>query len=336
MCGFEQGSIGVFTATTGGPTISTTQKRTGAYAFYCANYQTNGSWTLPSDLTEFYIRVALYPEAYGTPPIGVGYSTLLLFRNSDGENMLLLYLNAAGLLGTAYWSGGGWVALSTGTIPLPLRMWSCIEVHIHLDNAGDFDTRVNGVADITFPGDTLGDQTPASIRQVWLNGQNNIGVYGMYYDDFALNDTAGAVNNSWVGRGGIVALVPTADSAVSDQWTANTGNKWDAVNDATPDDATTYVYESVADEIQLSTLSDNSMAGTPDAICVWARAALSAAGTGSIALDIYTSAGHAVSGDFALDTSYVYKNYIWETDTVGAHAWDDAHLDALEAGVKVR
>ena len=337
MCGFEQGHLSVMPLTgwTDG-SVSTTQKRTGAYSFKCGSATQGNGWTLPANLTNLYIRFGLFWE---TVYDDASANTLVVFRNSDAERMFRLFgMRGAQTLRVQMWTAGAWSTVAAGTIRIPTNAWACIEMWLFLDNAGDCEVKINGVLDIDFNGDTLGDQTPASIREVFL-GSDSISSYGVqtaYFDDFALNDTAGAVNNSWIGRGGIVALVPTADSAIKDEWTASAGNKWAAVDDIPANDDTDYVYESVVDEIQLFTLSDNSAPGAVQAIDVWTRAKLAAAGAGSVAIDIYTSGGHAVSGDFALDTSYVYKNFIWETDTVGAHAWDDAHLDALEAGVKVR
>jgi hypothetical protein len=40
-----------------------------------------------------------------------------------------------------------------------------------------------------------------------------------YVDDYGMNDSTGAVQNSWLGEGKVVLLVPTADSAVGTGWT---------------------------------------------------------------------------------------------------------------------
>lgn len=45
----------------------------------------------------------------------------------------------------------------------------------------------------------------------------------IYLDDVATNDSTGAANNSWCDVGNVVALLPTADSAVGTGWTLGTG-----------------------------------------------------------------------------------------------------------------
>jgi hypothetical protein len=201
MCGFEQGHIGVIPLyISGTPAVSTTQKRTGAYSISAAGAGNGFGWTLPANLTELYIRFGLYPQEIWNSD----YSESLVLRNSDGDQMVRLLQTFSNLYLSAQVYNGGWGTVATGTIPLTLNNWYCIEVHLKLDNSGDFEVKVNGALDIDFSGDTLGDQTPASIRQVCFGwAGSNAGYATAYYDDIAVNDTTGSVNNTWIGRGGI-------------------------------------------------------------------------------------------------------------------------------------
>lgn len=59
----------------------------------------------------------------------------------------------------------------------------------------------------------------------------------IYFDDLAVNDSAGAANNSWPGDGKVVLLKPTADSAKGTGWTddnASTASLFPSVDNTPP------------------------------------------------------------------------------------------------------
>lgn len=59
----------------------------------------------------------------------------------------------------------------------------------------------------------------------------------IYFDDFAVNSTAGSSQNSWCGPGKQVLLIPISDNARDTLWTGGVGgtsNLFDAVNNLPP------------------------------------------------------------------------------------------------------
>lgn len=79
------------------------------------------------------------------------------------------------------------------------------------------------------------DSAPTGVRFGWNTtpGAGEI----MYMDDFALNDNAGSVNNTYVGGEKVVLLLPTADSTRDAGWVggaSGTTNLWEAVNNIPP------------------------------------------------------------------------------------------------------
>lgn len=316
------------------PSTETTQKRSGSYSLYCSGYTEGMMWTLPADLTELYLRVGVYPNSLQT---GTSNDGIIHFRNSDGEPMFRLHVAGTGLINAQTATTGSVSTIATSTSPLKLSLWSCLEMWLVLGNAGECEVKLNGETILDFSGDTLATETPASIRQICLGAlpATLFGLAQCYYDDLAVNDTAGAVNNSWVGRGGIVALVPNA-AGDSTQWAASAGSNYQCVDEIPPTDDTDYVYDDTVDQLDLYNLTDNSAVGDVQAICVWARAKSNTPGSGNLALVVKSGATTSAGPDEGLDVSYAYESRIIELNPDDSAAWEDADLDALQAGVKVR
>jgi len=91
--------------------------------------------------------------------------------------------------------------------------WYLIEVWFKEDNApnGKFVVYVDGNLVIDYTGDTQ-PATATTFNNFYFD--QNGGVQGMY-DDLALNDTAGVVDNSWCGDGIVVKITPSGSGTVN-------------------------------------------------------------------------------------------------------------------------
>lgn len=335
MTGLEMGAIPM--TLVGTPDVVAANARTGIYAMRI-DADGEGCYTnLGATLTEMYCRVAFRPSVAPADFPGA----IVTLANSDGENMLMLGLVADSLTVAAFSAGGpySWTQLDVGST-LVLNTWYVLEVRATTpaDTGGVLQMKVDGVLDIDFSGDTLGAYEPANFRLV---GLGNAGLTGAtyqvaaqgLYDDFAVNDTAGAVNNSWPGRGGIEALVPTGAGATTGL-TPSAGANWDCVDEVPASDAD-YVGAETVDLFDTYGLSDTVQTGGVPAVCVWLRAALAEAGAGNVATMVRASAANYTGSDLGIDTTFKYVSQIYETNPAGG-VWTTAALDGIEAGTKVR
>ena len=328
MTGAEAGTTDVWT-TVASLTVSTVQKRTGSYSFAALGVNQHATKVLPAPLTELYIRMGVYPLGWG-----VSATVLLSLFTSLGHYQLYISVNpVTGLMRAE--RAGDWVTLATGTHPLLLNQWQCIEVYIKVANAGGrFVIKIEGVTDIDYTGDTNNvDGDVQVFTPFWLVDYDNM--LG-YIDDIAINDTTGAVNNSWIGRGGIYPKYMTGVGTYTDLHAFGHANPWDCISEVPPDDAD-YVYDDTVNQKSVyagSVLTPTT--GTIDAINVIMRAKLDAAGTGNIARLIRSNGVDSQGADVGLDTSPKTIQDIIETDPSGGGAWTIARVNALEAGAVVR
>ena len=327
MTGAESGSTAVFTSVAN-CTASTTCKRTGAYAYYLSPAGTSkASITLSAAISELYLRMGVYPTGFGASA-----GVVVSFASGTPKTQGVLIINDLTYL--LEYCLGNTIPVLTGTHPITMNSWCCIEIYYKVANAlGRFVVKVDGVTDIDFTGDT--QNVDATIRAVTFGYESITRGISGYLDDLAINDTAGAVNNTWIGRGGIYGIVPEGVGNYTDLH-ASAGNAWDCINEVPPDN-TDYVYDDTVD--QKSTYALTALVpttGTIDCINVIMRANLDAAGTGNIARLIRSNGTDGQGADVGLDASAKTIQEIIETDPSGGAAWTVARVNALEAGAVVR
>jgi len=217
--------------------------------------------------------------------------------------------------------------------------WHVFEVHIKIAGAGvgRFEVKFDGTKVINFTGET-NNQTSVDRYRLYAvtSGLGD----KTYYDDIAVNDTAGAVDNSWIGDGGVLAaLVPITGTAQYANLIASEEPAWDCVNEV-PANATNYVYESTVNKKSTYLLSDLTglPAGTSIAR-VWVELdALETAADGDKIATFLRSATMAVQGDDkALTLAYArYLSAEYLTDPADSAVWSEAKVNALQAGAVVR
>lgn len=226
-------------------TISNEQKRTGDYSYKLADH----AWSSPgvcrkniNNLTEFYYRFAWY-GSMGESSTGT-YSAYVWWAKNNSVVGLLNRNQTTGVM--QYLDAYQPVKLAQGSISIPTTSWVLIEVYFKIGTSGKLQVKIDGVLDIDFSGNTDKNSNgyiDNLVHSTWGTGN-------VYLDDLALNDTSGTIQNSWCGDGRIIRLKPNSFGGSSD-WIANTDpthvdsqNNYTAVDEAIPDDDTTYVESS--------------------------------------------------------------------------------------------
>lgn len=332
MTGFENGLSDDLYSFTG--TISTTQKRTGAYSMYFADRTKMGYISLPAAVTQIYMRVGVYCTGLNQNYGFSGALPYFYFLDSASNVHVALYRNISTgatelKMGLDHRVG----AMASGTA-LSLNAWDCVEIYYKIDDTvGRFTVKVNNNTIIDYTGDTRNAGT-ADIKFILWNKTNYASEEGIatgYYDDIAINDVSGAVNNTWIGQGGIrLAFVDGAGANTG--LTPSTGTNWSCV-DEIPSSDTDYVHTITVDAYDLYTLDTSSMPanGVVSAVRWLAKAKLDA-GTASITPVIRSESTTEQQTDIGLSSSYSAKSLIMELDPIDNAAWTLAKVNALEIG----
>ena len=268
--------------------ISTSVKRSGAASLRARTLSSSGGWATYtiSDVSEFYLRVGVYiasgsdtvPKIYWQ---GGSYEGYITFGTCY---TLQAYVND--------------VNVASGVTPLYPDVWYLIEAHIKIDGTvGEVEVRIDGKTALEI--DYTGNTGTGNVDTIKFHSPG--GGLGdtstLYFDDIALNDTAGAVDNSWCGEGKIIVMMPDDDSAPLELTPSAASDHHLLVDEIPTDGDTTYVEGSVVDEEDMYGLAASGLVDV-DINRVWteARTRKTAASDGEVALITKASGGAEVSG----------------------------------------
>jgi len=340
MTGLENGDLTMFSLV--GTYISIVgTPRTGSYGMQMGTTDVQADvhvQQIIESTSELYLRLGIYARGGSVSDPGRTRRAFLQLR--DGSALQLAFsvpLSAFGPI--SVYSDWGVTLLGSGGT-LIQDTWVCVEVHalIHPTD-GVVQVKVDGVTVIDYSGNTRGVAASTDlINSVWLGaGTGTSSRYDFLraiYDDLAINDTLGDVNNSWVGRGGIYPALVTGPGTHS-EFTPLAGSNADNVKEVPADEDTSYVASNTLGHRDLyATGGIVPTDGTITAVQVVHRARLSEVGISNLKALVRDDGADSVYDAQAVDSSYRYLAQILELAPDGS-VWSVAKINALEIGQQV-
>ena len=311
------------------PTVVSTTVRNGTYACNLGNSQPNPTHSIPNT-AEAYLRWAYHGEAVRT-------TSNFLMKLLDITTIQVQLWNANGTLQVR--ANDSSVLASSAANVLDNNVYHLIEVHAIIASAGTFDVKVDGTTVITASVDTGTGTTNDYFNRVAFGPGGSDGTARM--DDYAINNTSGPPNNSWIGDGRVIALIPNAVGDASDT-TELTGVGQTALSvlyqniDELPANTSDYNYGTTAGHYTIWNLTDTTNVASVNATMLWVRAFMNDAGPANFKFVTKTNSTKYVSANVALTQSWAYYSELRETNPNTAAAWTAANLDALQVGFEVQ
>lgn len=268
--GYNSTTAGIeFTSISGGATIASSNARTGTY---CGRINSGSATTEKgyvyrfsnADSTgEFLFRVYF---RYDTAPNAD--TPILAPADSTGNTPCAIMCRTTGVLKLSDNAGS-----QVGSDSPALTIGQYYRVELRISTTGAIlDARLDGVSFASAIGTAdIGSTGVRDLRiGINLGGFDSATTMDFYYDDAAINNTSGSVQNSWPGSGKCLRLKPSAAGEVNTfatqtGGTAGAGNNFTRVNEVTPDDATTFNGSSTLNEEDLFDLDDSGM-GASDTV----------------------------------------------------------------------
>ncbi|HEY1292921.1 MAG TPA: heparin lyase I family protein [Chloroflexota bacterium] len=352
-CGWETGDVNeAGTSTIGGNTtltvVSTTPTpRAGTFCLKYAQIASGAaltykSFVLPAPKTDVWVRFAFYAHATNSTEEAIAQwlestgqqQTQLSWSATDG---LLRIYRAPGSL-----ASGGSIASSNAACPPD--SWHVIEWRTQITSAtsGTSELWLDGSQVINVSGvdNTASSTLNVQVLQVGLTLLSGVApTTGTYYayDDLAVNDTNGTLNNGRPGDGRVILLTPSGagSSTVLTRGGTDSGANWSQV-DEVPPSMSDYVMSANVGDRDLYAMTDVPAGFSINVVEAIALAQNSDAGAGSLAPTLKSGATTSEAAAAALGTSANYVVSRWETDPNTGAAWTSAAVNAVEAGVTVR
>lgn len=316
--------------------ISSTKKRSGGYALAGTKNNSSGESFLnildeTVQTSEMWFRVAWCPEVVHSS----GYHAHLIYDDADSN-----------IAEIRYYPNGYFTTLIKGansvdwTPPAPLigTRFYCLEIHVLEDAvSGKVEFKFEGNLFRTFSGDTKGSGTKLAKMGYRLQ-ISQTGSTSAYWDDWAINNSQGEINNGWCGDGYIIPIRPNANGDAS-QWTDQADsqlNNYQAVDEVSSDSDTTYVKASETGKKDLYNLENISL---PTGSVIRTVQPIAASRTvtaegDAIKVGLKSGGVEDFRGAQTLTTEYLaYVGKIYEKapDTT---SWSETNVNALQVGIE--
>lgn len=320
-------------ATSALPRVSSAQARTGTYSLY---FPDNSLTSAASKARAVRVLGA------ASNSVGVGFGVFLAglptaakrigwkFRNPSNGVVVSFYFEVDGSI--SIYNSADTLILSTTPILLA-NAWEHIECAIVFDNlVGYIGVRVNGILRVNEDNLDLGSVGVSSVEWGDLKDVNtgaSSELCPFYIDDiFAWDNTAG-FNDTYIGPVRISTLFPASDGVAEDWTVTGAASGHEAIDDAAPDDDTTYISSAVVDQV-----SEFGFAAIPEEIeaitTVYAipRAKLAAVGSGEMRVNMRSGSDVANGDAKVITSSYAYRGTSFPTDPATDEPWTRESLEA--------
>ena len=261
------------------------------------------------------------------------------FKDDSNNIHCKVYIGTSGGIWTWYLkdSVGTTTLATSSSVRMSSLVWYFFEIKINIHaSTGSCIMKVNGIEIMNATGlDTYNTGT-VGIERIKLGG-GTLDMY-VYRDDLYILDTNGSAPcNDLIGPVKVETLMPNADGNSID-WTALAGDRYAAVDESSgADNDTTYIYSGIATDKNSTGFPDVSITTTIFAIAhryymrYFDYTAVEINGFLRVnSTDYVNSTDHEISG--------VYQYYVdyYEENPDDSNPWEDADIDALEAGVKIK
>jgi hypothetical protein len=239
-----------------------------------------------------------------------------------------LSINASAKL--IVWRGSTANILGTGTTTIVGSSYYYVEISCLVDpTVGTVEVKLNGVSEISlFTGNTRnsGVSQVNNVR-LGLAQTQSTGVDDVYLCD----STGGAPLNTFLGTVRVETMWPSSADATT--WTPNASTNVSRVQEANPDDDTT--YNSTSTSTNVDTFNHTALSSTPAtifAVAVCSRARKDDVTNKTYRNKLKSGATTSNGATQTMATSYQFDKDIYITDPNTGVAWTQPNADATKIG----
>jgi hypothetical protein len=232
---------------------------------------------------------------------------------------------------------GASTVLGTTTFALSTNVYHFIEFKCTISDASGIAVlRVDGDTKLNLSSVDTKQTSNATVNSIEITPNSNWGST-VDIDDVYICDNQGSTNNDFLGDCRVDCLLPNADGSNS-QFTPSTGSDHYAlVDDASPDDDTTYLSHSTSGQKDTWNFANLTALTSPSIKGVQLNLTAKKDDAGSRLLKPVVKSGSTTSSGSSqgLSTDYLQFAQIYETDPDTSAAWTESGVNSAEFGAEV-
>ncbi len=336
LCGFEAGAAaeeGITATTTGGTSApSTTQKRTGAYAWRVNKTSGSAVWAdristgtpaFPTGKRQLVMSFWLYIATLPSAAVNIAS-----FQSLTSDEFWL-DLSSGGVLTHNHEGADASASVAT----LSTGQWYRIEMRANANaNPNTAGSRVNaGTEQTTSHAVPAGDITGWRIGTKLASTGVGTATYDLYYDDLVIYEGTAYESEPYAVR----TLTPNADT--SSNWTITGGSatRAEAIDERPSDTTTTYISSTTSGQTQTVELDSYTLTGTESIKAISTAGNVGSngtTGTRTVAVVLQNSAGtDGTSGTWNASVNGWLKASVNTVSIVkpSGGAWTQSEMDGL-------
>lgn len=218
--------------------------------------------------------------------------------------------------------------------------WFWIEIYgLVANSGGEVEVRINTVAKISLVGADTQNTATDDVDSVFIGARKDNYEITFAYDDMYFNDTAGTINNSWLGNVRVKTAFMIADGDNIDfsiGGSSPAATNWQSVLNTNLDD-TKYVYSGTAGQYDLYDL--DPIQASPLVHVVQVRAALrmddATQRVGRYKIKV-NGVEYEGTVDHYMNQTYTMYFDRWELNPNTAAGWTGTEVNGIQPGVKVQ
>jgi len=274
--------------------------------------------------------------AFANSNFQVGNRRIINFLDAGTTQCGLTYMNN-GYLNFGAGTSGDNLASSLDFFPINSDAYYDIELKVRVHNTlGSVELRINGVQQFSVSNVNTRSTSNNFSNVIRIGPLTGNTICVPFFKQFILMDTTGSVMNDFIGPVDVTSLRPNADGEYDD-WTANTGTRFAAVNQAVTDGDTTFVSSSTPGD-QVTFQLGNLPSGVTDVFAVFPQMQIRREqGTTRICKFLMRSGIDDELGakELAIGPTYAFRQEAITTSPFTTNAWDVAEVNGLELGVEI-
>lgn len=314
--------------------LNTSNPRTGTHCL-----QMYGSSTLRRVLggakTTVGVGLALYLPVL---PTTNDSQRVVEFRDAANTAQISIGVQSTGVIYARRGTMNGGTLLGSSASPaVTAEAYNHIECLVFFSQTvGSIEVRVNGVTVLSLTGQDTCATANVECSQVVLAGGIGGGApSNQLLDDVFAYDETGSYNNTFIGDRRVLTLFPNANTATAD-WTAvGAASGYECIDEASPDDDTTYITSSTVNDTSEFGLQDlPAGVSTISGVVMVERARKTEAGAANTQVSVVSGASSTAGADKPLTEVYTYRHDVFEVDPASAAPFTPSEVDALKFKVK--
>lgn len=264
------------------------------------------------------------------------------FRDAGNNIQVSVVVQSTGIIDVKSGTMLGTSLGDSGTPAVVAEAYQHIETLVTIGGSGSVEVRVNGVTVVSLTGVNTNPQGTDECSQVALIAGNNTGATSHNVttdiDDYFVYDDTGSFNNDFIGDRRVLTLFPNGDTAQADWSVTGAVNGFEAIDEADPDDDTTYISTGSGgspgpvSEFDLDDLPTGVSAVS--ALVIVNRSKKTDAGDANTQLSIISGASEANGADRPITEAYTYYHDVIETDPATGAPFTPSAVDAAQLKIE--